>query len=581
MSKLDQEAYTPATTSIKFRIPLYQRPYAWGILQVEQLLKDLHLQFRKSNTQKYYIGILNVGKAYSNHELYDLIDGQQRITTICLIGKVLEEFYPKWNEFLRNRLDLYGRPEDQLYLDKLDNSRSPNPQMIEVVNKVKEFIEQHRDKESFAKYVYEKAAFFITEVPEQYTLLDKNLQFVRMNNRGKQLEAHDILKIKLISFFSSHETQLEYLKKWNAFSQLGCSNNLLEFQDEKSLSDILNITYNIKEPERETEIFYQSIVSFPEFLLIALARFFKKNNINITVSHTKEKQSDNYRKDKLLEEFGFGENKIEFNWTQNHVTGFLNVLEKQFDLFDRFIIKRDKEDKYKLSDKYKDNLTGSSLLELQVFQSFLYVSREPYQYNWVIDAIDFLEENTPDNKIDTTLFLNKLKDIDNSRYRENDSLSLNYGKIDRYWFWRLDYYLWENKDLYFKDKAFEIAKKYVFRINRSIEHIAPQHPKTFTSVFLSDDIKDGFGNLAMISSGQNSSLQNESFEVKRAHVESYINGSKIGTIESLKMLKIYEFENWNADTVNEHSDTMIKVLINSFTDECLIVGVLKAMLHQK
>jgi hypothetical protein len=43
----------------------------------------------------------------------------------------------------------------------------------------------------------------------------------------------------------------------------------------------------------------------------------------------------------------------------------------------------------------------------------------------------------------------------------------------------------------------------------------------------------------MISSGQNSSLQNESFEVKRAHVEAFINGSKGGTIESLKMLEIY------------------------------------------
>ena len=71
----------------------------------------------------------------------------------------------------------------------------------------------------------------------------------------------------------------------------------------------------------------------------------------------------------------------------------------------------------------------------------------------------------------------------------------------------------------------------------------------------------------MISSGQNSSLQNESFEVKRAHVESFINGSKGGTIESLKMLEIYGTSTWNEEVIKLHSDKMINVIIKSFNED--------------
>jgi uncharacterized protein with ParB-like and HNH nuclease domain len=94
MNKINTIAYTPKTINgIKFRIPLYQRPYAWEPVQVEQLLKDLetHLgkcQSKKEN-EKYYIGILNIGKTESDNNLYDLIDGQQRITTLTLVGKIL------------------------------------------------------------------------------------------------------------------------------------------------------------------------------------------------------------------------------------------------------------------------------------------------------------------------------------------------------------------------------------------------------------------------------------------------------------------------------------------------------------
>ena len=93
-------------------------------------------------------------------------------------------------------------------------------------------------------------------------------------------------------------------------------------------------------------------------------------------------------------------------------------------------------------------------------------------------------------------------------------------------------------------EALSVANRYVFIRNRSLEHIAPQTPMSVSSMVWEDTeedekLRDSFGNLVMISQGLNSSLQNESYEVKRAHVESYCSGSKTGSIESLKLLAIY------------------------------------------
>ena len=570
MSNIQSTAFAPSSiNTFRFRIPLYQRPFAWEVFQVEQLLKDLSYQFKYDTNQKYFIGILNVGST-ENSEIYDLIDGQQRITTLILIGSVLKSYYSNWNDFLDNRLDLYGRKEDQLFLEKQEISSKTNYRMVEAVHSIKKIIadELAGEEHAFSKYVYENASFFISIVPDHYSLIDKNLQFVRMNNRGKQLEAHDVLKIKLAFVISDETKRNDFINKWNDFSQLGCRKSSNEIIDSQTILYLLKTNDSDYKAEKDTEIFYQSIVSYPEFLLIALARFFKKENAGIIVSQTKEIWDEESRRHKLLEEFGFGEKKIDFSWSEENVLEFGEILSVQFDLFDKYIIKRDKEEKYKFGGD-KERFTGNSLLELQVFQSFLYVTREPNQSNWLIETFDYLESlSITDDKINTIEFLSQLKKIDNDRCITRNSVSLEYGTIDRYWFWRLDYYLWENRNDIFKNQdSHGIANNYIFRSNRSIEHIAPQHRKNDSKASITyEKYNHSFGNLVMISSGQNSSLQNQTFEVKKAHVKEYIKNNKTGTIESLKMLMLYEEEDWSDTILLKHSDEMIDVLINSFPE---------------
>lgn len=71
--------------SILYKIPIYQRNYAWGREEIYALIKDVYDSLEKS---VYYIGTLVTYKRDDN--IYEVIDGQQRLTTIYIILKALD-----------------------------------------------------------------------------------------------------------------------------------------------------------------------------------------------------------------------------------------------------------------------------------------------------------------------------------------------------------------------------------------------------------------------------------------------------------------------------------------------------------
>ncbi|AEM20844.1 hypothetical protein Bint_0210 [Brachyspira intermedia PWS/A] len=68
-----------------FSIPNYQRNYVWKEEQIRKLLEDIENAIINNNNE-YYIGSLIVFyRDDDNNNRYDLVDGQQRFTTICLL----------------------------------------------------------------------------------------------------------------------------------------------------------------------------------------------------------------------------------------------------------------------------------------------------------------------------------------------------------------------------------------------------------------------------------------------------------------------------------------------------------------
>lgn len=203
---------------------------------------------------------------------------------------------------------------------------------------------------------------------------------------------------------------------------------------------------------------------------------------------------------------------------------------------------------------------------LRQYLSMLSVSTE--FYIWLIPYMKQLLQ-LPNDWLDASAILQKLKDEDNMR-RCKDGYPQKLRKkkfpnIDRYWFWRLDYYLWEQRAYYFNTEDQRIVDEYVFRTNRSIEHLHPQN-ESYNEVWNSD-ITNGFGNLAMISQSFNSLQSNDNIRVKFARIQEQLDNK---SLQSLKMFVMFRSANedhskWSEQLALDNLDQMCTLLEKTVT----------------
>ena len=112
-------------------IPMYQRNYAWGEKEIDQLILDIQDyqkqtdQLNQGQTQenkKYYIGTLVVFER--SNGTYEIIDGQQRFTTLTLLAICLkrlskeEKIVLDMSWFNQFNLDFQSRPKSSLIFQK-------------------------------------------------------------------------------------------------------------------------------------------------------------------------------------------------------------------------------------------------------------------------------------------------------------------------------------------------------------------------------------------------------------------------------------------------------------------------------
>ena len=123
----------------------------------------------------------------------------------------------------------------------------------------------------------------------------------------------------------------------------------------------------------------------------------------------------------------------------------------------------------------------------------------------------------------------------------------------------IDYLLWEDNcyEKYFgNDKTFiEKIKKFKFTFRSSVEHYYPQHPKSIK--YLDKATLDNFGNLCLISGGENSKLSNVSPDEKKKYIQQ--NNKDINSIKQAIMMS---YSYWSEKEIKEHGKDM-KNLLNS------------------
>ena len=226
----------------KYRIPMYQRNYTWDEGEITQLIQDI-IDYQGGN-KPYYVGTLVVYKREENNlHVYETIDGQQRITTLSLLVSYLKNRTNNDNISWYKQLiiDFESRQHSQktfsvIFQNNFDNDPAEALSTTEtnsaILNgyriiqkvlpvKLKENCLLNKDKdidiENFSEYLFDKVTIMRVEMPHD---TDLNHYFEIMNNRGEQLEKHEVLKSRLMEKLNEYSDKRIFYQIWEACANM-------------------------------------------------------------------------------------------------------------------------------------------------------------------------------------------------------------------------------------------------------------------------------------------------------------------------------------------------------------------------
>ena len=372
----------------RYVIPLYQRAYAWEDEEIVQLIDDIN-----DSTGDYYIGSLVVAKVKGREERYEVVDGQQRLTTLYLLLHYLAS-RGSLRRKVGEKLSFDCRPNSKYTLTHIEALLPDEKPLADDEDRLEQSIMNGLKviKQKFPKgnAIDDVVAAFIErlkrvilyriEVPEH---TDLNRYFEIMNTRGEQLEQHDILKAQFMGYLNRGEqeffsrvwtacsdmtgyVQMHFAKddreklfgekwdkmpsdKWTDFT--ACLDMGQQDDQEVTIMEIIEPDFRVEEADGlleddKTKIRFESIIGFPHFLLHVLRVFLSVESISMD----EEKELGSLLDDKnLLSDFekviSYG--KIEAKAIEENRANFarrfiLFLLRSRF-LFDKFIIKREYE----------------------------------------------------------------------------------------------------------------------------------------------------------------------------------------------------------------------------------------------
>ncbi|MGL2609769.1 DUF262 domain-containing protein [Helicobacter pylori] len=236
-----------------YQIPIYQRPYQWTEENCEKLLDDLFFNYEYDRESDYFCGSLVLVESDPNSKTatYDIVDGQQRLSTFILLAKVLADLYnvgPEYLEYLqaswkdrhteRKRLSfntIGSNAEDDFayaleHFNDSQASKNKNNKNNYLKNAIclKDYLMKKEIKNinNFIDWLYCNVVFVTIICPN----IDKALRiFNVLNARGLPLNATDIFKGELLKELAKEEDQKKLVSRWNALSQK-CSDNDLTME---------------------------------------------------------------------------------------------------------------------------------------------------------------------------------------------------------------------------------------------------------------------------------------------------------------------------------------------------------------
>lgn len=210
------QIYLESQETMTYMIPVYQRNYAWEEDEITALIKDVYDSSQKDPNAPYYIGTLVTYKR-GDYE-YEVIDGQQRLTTIYIILKALgiKDF--------RNKLTYSARRVSASTILKLDKYPDLGDEKDDGISngykyadKAIQAIVSDAERDDFVQYFLHNVHIIHYRVPKD---VDLNHYFEVMNSRGEQLEKHEIVKSLLSQYLKDNSEMATFSRVWEACSEM-------------------------------------------------------------------------------------------------------------------------------------------------------------------------------------------------------------------------------------------------------------------------------------------------------------------------------------------------------------------------
>ena len=211
-----------------YTVPIYQRNYAWRAPQIEQLISDIQDAVTRQEST-YFLGNLVVTLRDQRRD-FEVIDGQQRLTTLYLLLTFLENAGSSpWGHH-QGRLQYASRAratealrrvgqEPHLRAGQVQDSMTDEDGAIhEGYNIIHQYIEQHAglDRNAFADFLRTRVTVVRASLPPK---TDLNRYFEIMNTRGEQLQPVDIVKARLMSHLPDSERSV-FAWIWDACADM-------------------------------------------------------------------------------------------------------------------------------------------------------------------------------------------------------------------------------------------------------------------------------------------------------------------------------------------------------------------------
>lgn len=543
------------SADFEYHIPGYQRPYAWTEEETGILFDDLYEFFQTEAVDNYFLGSIVLIKD-ENKPHADVIDGQQRLTTLSILfsvmansfhteayrnnckkylqedGNILEGIAAQPRIFLRDwDQDFFSKYIQDIQLDALvqidpvtldtEAKRHIQKNCTVLREKFSEVFNDENDLLKFTQFILTRCFLVVVSTPNQESAFRV---FSVMNSRGLDLLPTDIIKSMTIGKLPKDEEQ-KYTEKWEELENLTGRDGFNEvFTHTRTIFAKERPKKNLLDEFKEYVIKQTSPKSLvDEYLIPYTEAYVCLKNCDFSSTQNAEEINE------LL---------LWLNKTNNHdwmppAIKFLTDHKNDSVYILWFIRKLERLASYLL-------VTAKD------------VNQRMERYKWILVEM----ESRPDNNLTAPLENIELTDWEKQQFIDalNGEIYSMTAKRRNYIIQRLDSFLSDGGATY-NTKLF------------TIEHVLPQHPSadsewmklwpdTQTQRFWLNKI----ANLVPLTRQRNSAAQNYDFNTKKIKYFQFKNGTSSYTLTT----QVINIAAWTPEVVEARQKDLEEIFISKW-----------------